>query len=129
MHTRKSAQKALAKARRRARRLGLEDGARQILLCYDLGTSKCASKKRMRQSWKFLKKRLKELNLDKHGGILRTKTSCLEICSGGPIVVIYPDGVWYGGCDPPVLEKILEQHLLGGRIVKEFVLAQSPGCA
>ena len=128
MHTSKSARKALSKARRRARRLGLEDEARQILFCYDLSTSKCASKKRMRRSWKFLKKRLKELKLDKHGGILRTKTYCLEICSGGPIAVVYPDGVWYGGCDPPVLEKILEQHVIGGRVVKEFVLARAPRC-
>ena len=131
MHSNRTEKSAnsLSKARRAAERKGIATAERQILMCYDKGTAKCASKRRMRRAWNYLKKRLKALDLTGAGGVLRTKTACLEICAGGPIVIVYPEGVWYGGCDPPVLERILNEHVLGGQIVDEHVLARPPMCA
>jgi (2Fe-2S) ferredoxin len=117
----------LASATRRAQRLGVP-AARHIFLCVDRRGS-CASRRSMRASWKYLKRRLKQLGLRERLGVLLTKAACFDICRGGPIVVIHPDGVWYGLCDPPVLERIVQEHLLAGRIVEEYVIGHPPPCA
>ncbi len=119
-------------------KLGLDQIRRHVLICADQTKPLCCSQADSLVAWDYLKRRLKELDLESCsvqedalagapcGSVFRTKVNCLRVCHHGPILVVYPDGVWYHSAMPPVIERIIQEHLLGDRVVTEYAFLVNP---
>jgi (2Fe-2S) ferredoxin len=99
---------------------------RHIFLCADQTKPKCCDRNLSISVWEYLKQRIKDLNLETK--VFRTKANCLRICQAGPIMVVYPDGVWYHSVDAQVIDRILEEHILGNQIVQDYVIYAPDSC-
>ena len=112
-------------------KLSLDRLERHLFLCADPTKPKCCDREKSLKSWDYLKSRLKELQLDspiadRPSCVFRTKANCLRVCTQGPILLVYPDGVWYHSATPEVIERVLQEHILGDRIVEDYAFYARP---
>ncbi len=101
-----------------------------LLLCASPQKALCCNPENGINSWERLKRILKELNLEDpqrpEGMVLRSKVDCLRVCNEGPILLIWPDGIWYEKVSPDLIEQIIKQHIIGGVPIKQFICKQTP---
>ncbi|MEX2380791.1 MAG: hypothetical protein WD490_00255 [Opitutales bacterium] len=99
-------------------KIGIEKSRKHLFFC--IGPD-CCPKKEGAALWEHAKKRLKSLDFP----VMRTKAACFRICQGGPWLVVYPEGIWYGDMTEERFERILQEHLIEGNPVREWIAVEN----
>jgi (2Fe-2S) ferredoxin len=102
-------------------RAGVHRADRHVFVCIG---PECCVPREGEMLWEYMKARIKQEKVT----AMRTKAACLRVCAGGPWMVVYPEGVWYGEVTPERFERVLREHLIGGQPVGEWVAARNPLC-
>ncbi len=101
-----------------------------LLLCATPAKAACCDPDLGNESWVRLKQLISKLLLDKidrpEGIVLRSKVDCLRICNDGPVLLIWPEGIWYGSVTPNRIEVIVHEHLISGRPIDEWIIKRTP---
>jgi (2Fe-2S) ferredoxin len=107
-----------------AAKLGIGGYVRHVLLC--TGPS-CCTPEEGQAAWEALKGQIKQHDLTAGDhACYRSKVGCLRVCCHGPTMVVYPEGTWYHGMTADRIPRLVEQHLLHGEPVREWVFADNP---
>ncbi|WP_182868888.1 (2Fe-2S) ferredoxin domain-containing protein [Rhodopirellula sp. JC639] len=115
----------LSSARKKAAKLKLDKVEHTLVVCMDRKTAKCCSGKAMDAAWNQIKRRVKQRRKEDHAIVLRIKAGCIGVCKGGPIVGVLPDGIWYGDCTPEIIDRIFDEHLAKGSVIRSHVIAEA----
>jgi (2Fe-2S) ferredoxin len=107
-----------SKLRSGLEKAGLPRAERHLFFC--IGPD-CCRRRDGEMLWDYVKKRVKDTGIH----VMRTKAGCFRICTDGPWLVVYPEGIWYGNVTPPRFERILREHLMGGQPVREWIVAEN----
>jgi (2Fe-2S) ferredoxin len=116
----------MASLREVAEKLKIGEFHRHVFLC---AGDKCCTSAVGQEAWEELKKLLKEKDLSLSTGpnaCYRTRVGCMRICQDGPIVVVYPEGTWYSSMTKERIPLFVQQHLVEGEPVEEWVFARNP---
>jgi (2Fe-2S) ferredoxin len=108
-----------AKIAARFTKMGLTQARRHAFLCTG---PECCAREAGLATWVALKAACAETGAE----ALRTKADCLRVCAGGPWLVVYPEGTWYGGVTPERAARIVREHVVGGAPVVEWVARTQP---